>query len=100
MNTVCYEYGASLFKNRFDWGLAMVSDWLTAGGSNNPWQVRRFLAEQSDSELALEFIQDGWTQPMETEYPERQPASLTFDEINAAIAYLRKKYERVDDDAA
>lgn len=98
--TVNYEYGGSLFKSRADWLAAMVSDWLTAGGTNGPWQIRQWFSDQRDAELTDELEEDGWLELPEADDQSRQPEPPTWHEACEAIAALRAKYTMENDDAA
>lgn len=100
---VKYEFQSILYRNSSDLVKAVAHQFITAGDLNNADDIRGFLAEQTDEELADECIA-GWrldatVNECEMRYDdEAKPITwLEYNEISReclieAISGLREEY--------
>jgi len=89
------EFGSFLYRTTTDMLDAIAEEWLSAGGANSEEMQRAFLADASDTELAIEAI-DGWGLDLPGDFGE--PSHMEFneyaaDDLAAAFGRLRARLQ-------
>lgn len=91
---MAYEFQNMLFRTKDEMLLALVTEWLSAGGANSREDMRECLSDMTDDEWATELIESwGLDQPNGDENTWMEKRDVTSFDITATFVRLRQNFD-------